>query len=899
MKLQIKKIKYFSIILFLVFTLTFLSSMPAISKKELESLPDEGSSEYYKGYIKPGIQGSESNADILTQWNNADGTPHWSKIDEATGDMNGDGGNIRDYVLGECDKWRFTSLSLAPNEYVTKLVYWAYIKEQAATTSTYVDIDSSASTSGSWSATGTSYQWKSYTKSGLWLSKSALDGFWLQAKVADMPSWMEGYNPGWIDIETVFVDVYVETGPSPPSSPTLYDISSPNDNGIITLDWTLSSGAISYKVYKSDAEFGTYTLIATTSSLSYTDTVTSGSYWYYVRAHNNDGDSVPSNREGVEVYLYQDTWYESNEEYNIGDFPANEWDPWSSGDEDMIDILWASDYNVDMWGKMIRIYSPNLYHPSGIERFETFTIAPGESLYLKFKAQMNKEYATGEGIIELIANSLSNFLKISFNSQYERIDIWTVDGQLMQYWDQVLGRVIDFDIVVLKDPDTNNLKYLIFIDQKLEFVHEASTDLYPISSCIRLGMDQVDSGEFFIDNFFLGMVGNSITSEEPAECAYPMYYLYIPEWLSGTDHVDSMSIKYYYEHIYEQTLSFSLSIGFEVGIGFDTEVPIGDVIQLEGDEPKYIEISTTGEDVIVYYWIIGLSSNITVYLPGIDPDSGASEIKGMYEYTFQEEHVTSASISAFEQHFGALPEEYTSCSRSGNAQISDYRTIQASCEGDQLKWYNIDDVELDYSWTFDWGISAHIPLKGLEFDFGISFVIECTNVYRARVSLGVDWDGGQAYDDKIQLDLYAPPEGTYSTALDMAPISIQQVPFHEPTNPTGLSATPGQNRVDLSWNANPESDIDHYNIYRNTAKVGESTTTSYADTGLADSTTYTYQVAAVNIYGEDGPRSNSVQATTNPEVIPATPGIYLIMIASFGIVVLLINRKTKKRKIDR
>lgn len=90
--------------------------------------------------------------------------------------------------------------------------------------------------------------------------------------------------------------------PQSPPPPTLYDIPSPNDNGIIKLDWTSSSGATSYKIYRSDAEFGTYTLIATISSLSYTDTITPGIYWYYVRAHNYIGDSSPSNREGVEVY---------------------------------------------------------------------------------------------------------------------------------------------------------------------------------------------------------------------------------------------------------------------------------------------------------------------------------------------------------------------------------------------------------------------------------------------------------------------------------------------------------------------------------------------------------------------------------------------------------------------
>ncbi len=69
------------------------------------------------------------------------------------------------------------------------------------------------------------------------------------------------------------------------------------------LQWTSSSGATSYKVYRSNAEFGTYTLITTISSLSYTEAVTEGSWWYYIKAHNNDGDSGASNKKHVDVIL--------------------------------------------------------------------------------------------------------------------------------------------------------------------------------------------------------------------------------------------------------------------------------------------------------------------------------------------------------------------------------------------------------------------------------------------------------------------------------------------------------------------------------------------------------------------------------------------------------------------
>lgn len=89
----------------------------------------------------------------------------------------------------------------------------------------------------------------------------------------------------------------------PPGPPTLYSIPSPDVDGIIPLQWSSVSRATSYNIFRSDARFGTYTLIATTSSPSYTDTTTDGTWWYYIKAHNNDGNSDASNKESVIVYL--------------------------------------------------------------------------------------------------------------------------------------------------------------------------------------------------------------------------------------------------------------------------------------------------------------------------------------------------------------------------------------------------------------------------------------------------------------------------------------------------------------------------------------------------------------------------------------------------------------------
>ncbi len=80
--------------------------------------------------------------------------------------------------------------------------------------------------------------------------------------------------------------------------------------------------------------------------------------------------------------------------------------------------------------------------------------------------------------------------------------------------------------------------------------------------------------------------------------------------------------------------------------------------------------------------------------------------------------------------------------------------------------------------------------------------------------------------------------------------------------PTGLTVTgTTTNSVSLSWN--PVSGATGYNVYRNNVKVTGTpvTATSYTDTGLAASTSYTYTVTELYSGGESG-HSTPVTATT-------------------------------------
>ncbi len=96
-----------------------------------------------------------------------------------------------------------------------------------------------------------------------------------------------------------------------------------------------------------------------------------------------------------------------------------------------------------------------------------------------------------------------------------------------------------------------------------------------------------------------------------------------------------------------------------------------------------------------------------------------------------------------------------------------------------------------------------------------------------------------------------------------------------PPAPTGLAATAGHGQASLSWTAS--AGATSYTVKRATTSGGVYTiiatgvtSTTYANAGLNNGTTYYYVVTAVNSVGES-PNSNQASATPQAPAAPATP----------------------------
>jgi fibronectin type 3 domain-containing protein len=91
-----------------------------------------------------------------------------------------------------------------------------------------------------------------------------------------------------------------------------------------------------------------------------------------------------------------------------------------------------------------------------------------------------------------------------------------------------------------------------------------------------------------------------------------------------------------------------------------------------------------------------------------------------------------------------------------------------------------------------------------------------------------------------------------------------------PKPPAGLQARGGSQKITLSWNANVESNLRGYKVFRSGTsggpfgKVASVNKNVFVDTGLDNNRTYYYKVQAFNQAGRESPASSVIAAETAP-----------------------------------
>ncbi|GAA4187642.1 ricin-type beta-trefoil lectin domain protein [Streptosporangium oxazolinicum] len=147
-----------------------------------------------------------------------------------------------------------------------------------------------------------------------------------------------------------------------------------------------------------------------------------------------------------------------------------------------------------------------------------------------------------------------------------------------------------------------------------------------------------------------------------------------------------------------------------------------------------------------------------------------------------------------------------------------------------------------------------------------STALVVTNISGDQRTFGVEWNG--------RLLSYTIPGGAIATLTwpaDGGPVDNQA-----PTVPTGLNATgTTATSTTLTWTASTDNvGVSGYQIFRGATQVGTSATTSFTDSGLTPSTTYSYTVrardAAGNVSGASAARSVTTSATGTAPIDPAT-----------------------------
>jgi fibronectin type 3 domain-containing protein len=160
--------------------------------------------------------------------------------------------------------------------------------------------------------------------------------------------------------------------------------------------------------------------------------------------------------------------------------------------------------------------------------------------------------------------------------------------------------------------------------------------------------------------------------------------------------------------------------------------------------------------------------------------------------------------------------------------------------------------------TLNWNANGESDIKGYKIYRGNTLIATVTHPVTTYTVTGLT--NGTSYSFKVSAVDNVNNESAKSATVSTAPVAPADTT--PPAVPYGLWATAGNAQVNLNWNANGESDIKAYKIYRSNTLIATVThpETTYTDTGLANGTSYSFKISAVDNANNESAKSVAVSS---------------------------------------
>ena len=176
-------------------------------------------------------------------------------------------------------------------------------------------------------------------------------------------------------------------------------------------------------------------------------------------------------------------------------------------------------------------------------------------------------------------------------------------------------------------------------------------------------------------------------------------------------------------------------------------------------------------------------------------------------------------------------------------------------------------------------VTASVTIVGALTVAGVQFKLDGNNLGAEDTSApySVSWNTTTAGNGSHTLTAVA-RDGLLGTLWTSNPVTVTvSNDTTAPSVPTGLTAAAvSSSQINLSWTASSDNvGVSGYRVYRGGTQIATTSMTSYANTGLSPSTTYSYTVAAYDAAGNLSAQSSSASATTQapPDTTPPTVSI--------------------------